>query len=60
MQYCKLIRTSDESAEEWMVRIRPKAREFNWKEVNRRLKELFISGINNQTMTAEIIKINSS
>ena len=51
--YCKLNRKSEESAQEWMGRLRIKAKESKYKEYDRRLKQ--------RDVTAEIIKeINRS
>ena len=39
-----------------MGRLKVKAAEYNFKENNRCLKEQFINGINDITMTVEVIK----
>ena len=54
LQYCKLVRNADKSTEEWMGRLRVKEIKYKCKEIDRRLKEQFINGINDQTMTSEI------
>ena len=38
LQYCKLSRQSGENAVEWMQRLRIKAVECNYKELDRQLK----------------------
>ena len=42
LQFHKLIRQSNESAEEWMGRLRTAAVKCNYKEIDRQLKEIFI------------------
>ena len=44
-----------ENAEEWMGYLRLKANECEYKEKDRRLKEQFINGINDDEMKTEII-----
>ena len=48
LQYCKLQRKENESAQEWMGRHHIKVAECNYKEHNRQLKEQFINGINDE------------
>ena len=45
-----------ETAEEWIGRLKMKATECMYKEKDRRLKEQFIKGINDKSVTNEIIK----
>ena len=52
----KLIRNSYDSVHKCMGRLRVQERDCKYIEVDRRLKEQFINGINNQAMTAEIIR----
>ena len=47
---------SEESTQEWMARLWIKEEECKHKENVRRLKEQFISGMNNETITAKKIK----
>ena len=56
LEYCKLSTDENESAEVWMDHLRIKANECNYKECVRQLKEQFINGINDEIMTAEIMK----
>ena len=44
------------NAEEWMDRLRIAAIDFNYKEIDRKLKEQFIHGLNDNGMMVEIIK----
>ena len=52
----KLSMQSDWVAEEWMGKLRIKTGECIYKETNRILKEQFINGLNDNSMTREIIK----
>ena len=56
LQYCKLSRDENKSAEEWMGHLKIKAKECNYEMHARQSKEPFTSGINDKMMTAEIIK----
>ena len=56
LQCCKLVRYSNEWAEECMGRPRVRATECEFKEQGKGLKEQLINVINDKTMTAEIIK----
>ena len=56
LQYCKLQRKENESAQEWMGRLCIKAEECNYKEHDRQLKEQFISSISDEESMQEIIK----
>ena len=55
LQFCKLIRKSNDSAEEWMCRLRTAVVKCNYKEIDRQLNEQFIHGLNDKEMLAEII-----
>ena len=46
LQFCKIIRQSNESVKEWMGRLRTAAVKCNYKEIDRQLKEKFIHGLN--------------
>ena len=54
-QFHKLSTQTKENAEEWMSRLRLAAVEFNYREVDRQLKEQFIHGLNSNDMLAGII-----
>ena len=56
LQYNKLTETSNESAEEWVGRLRMAVVECNYKEIDRQLKEQFIHGLNDEEMLVEIIR----
>ena len=56
LQYCKLHRKKNESAQEWMGRIHIEVAEYNYKEHVRRLKEPFINGLDDDEITQEMIK----
>ena len=56
LQFCKLIRQSNESAEEWMGRLRKAVVKCSYKEIDRQLKEQFIHGLNDEEMLVEIIR----
>ena len=51
-----MARQSNESAEEWMGRLRTNAVECNYQEIDRQLKEQFVHGLNDEEMLAEIIR----
>ena len=53
-QYCKLMRDSEESVEEWKGRMRVKVTDCKYKEVDGRLKEQSINHTKHQTMTTDI------
>ena len=46
LQFCKLSRQNGENAEEWMGRLWLSVIECNYKQLNRKLKEQFIHGLN--------------
>ena len=54
--YCTLIREETENAEKWMGNLRVKADEYEYKERDRRIKDQFINGINDDEIMIEIIK----
>ena len=56
LQSFKLIRQTKENAEEWMGRLRLAAVEYNYREVDRQLKQQFIHGLNDNDMLTEIIR----
>ena len=56
MQFHKLIRQSNENTEEWMGRLRTAVVKYNYKDIDRQLKEQFIHGLNDEEMLAEIIR----
>ena len=53
LQYCKLSRDENKSAEEWLDSLRVMTNECNYKEHNRKLKEQFINGTDGKMMTTE-------
>ena len=54
LQFQKLVRYKNENAEEWMGRLRLTAIEYNYKEIDRQLKEKFIYWLKDNDMLAEI------
>ena len=56
LKFHKLIRQSNESMEEWMDRLRTAVIEYNYKEIDRQVKEQFIYGLIDEEMLAEIIR----
>ena len=56
LQFRKLYRFKGESAEEWMSRLRIALAECNYKEIDRKLKEQFIHGLNNKAMLDEVVR----
>ena len=56
LQFRKLCRSENESAEEWMGWLWMVAAECGYKEVDRQLKEQFIHGLNDKIMFDEIIR----
>ena len=56
LQFRKLCRVEDESAEEWMAHLHMAAAECGYKEVDQQLKEQFIHRLNNRVMLGEIIR----
>ena len=55
LQFRKLYRLENESADEWMGRLHVAAAECNYRELDRQLKEQFIHGLNDKLMPDEII-----
>ena len=56
IQFHKLVRQHNETAEEWICRLRVAAIECNYKEVDRQLKEQFTHRLNDSEMLAEMIR----
>ena len=56
LQFRKLCRSDNKSAEEWMERLQIMAAKCNYQELDRQLKEHFIHGLNDKDMLGEIIK----
>ena len=56
LQFRKLCRVEDESAEEWMGSLCMAAAECGYKEVDQQLKEQFIPRLNDRVMLNEIIR----
>ena len=56
LQFHTLGRQMNENTEEWMGRHRLAIIECNYKEIDRKLKEQFIHGLNDNDMLAEIIR----
>ena len=56
LQFHKLVRQHNESAEDWMCRLRIAALECNYKEGDRQLKEQCIHRLNDSDVLAEIIR----
>ena len=57
LQYWESSRKSEEYAQEWMARLQIKATECKDQENKWRLNEQFISAMNNEAITVEIIKV---
>ena len=56
LQFRKLYRLENESADEWMGRLWVVVAECNCRELDRQLKEQFIHGLNDKLMLDEIIR----
>ena len=56
LQFRKLYRLENESADEWIGRLCVAAAECNYRELDRQLKEQFIHGLNKKCMLDEIIR----
>ena len=56
LQFRKLCRVEDESAEEWMGHLCMAAAECGYKEIDQQLKEQFIHRLNDRVMLDEIIR----
>ena len=56
LQFGKLCRVEDESAEEWMGHLCLAAAECGYKEMDKHLKEQFIHGLNDKVMLNESIR----
>ena len=55
LQFRKLYRLENKSVDEWMGRLHVTAAEYNYRELDRQLKEQFIHGLNDKLMLDEII-----
>ena len=55
LQFRKLCRVEDQSTEEWMGQLCMVA-ECGYKEIDRKLREQFIHGLNNKVMLEDIIR----
>ena len=56
LQFSKLYRLKGKSMEEWMGRLQVTTVECNYSEVDRKLKEQFIHGLNDKDMLDEVIR----
>ena len=56
LQFRKLYRLENESADEWMGRLHVVVAECNYRDLDRQLKEQFIHGLNDKLMLDEIIR----
>ena len=56
LQFRKLFWLDNENAEKWIGRLHVVAVEYNYREVDRQLKEQFIHGLNDSCILEEIIK----
>ena len=56
LKFCKLSRKIGENAEEWIGRLWLSAIEYNYKELDRQLKEQFIHGLNDTDILGETIQ----
>ena len=56
LQFRKLGRLENESADEWMGRLHVAVSECNYRELERQIKEQFIHGVNDKLMLDEIIR----
>ena len=54
MQYCISSRKQNKNAEEWNGSLRIKAKECEYKEKDKRLKEQFINSTNNDDLMTKI------
>ena len=60
LQYQKLCRESNESAQEWIGRLQTKVPKCRYKDPDRLLTEQFIGGLNDDGMTDENIEKSTS
>ena len=60
LQYCKLCREENESADGWMCCLRNKANECNYTEHYSWLQEQFMIGLNDEMMTVKMISADHS
>ena len=56
LQFRKSYRLEGESMEEWIGRLWIAVVEYNYKEVDRHLKEQFMHGLNDRVMLDEIVR----
>ena len=56
LQFCMLVRQSNENKEKWMARLITATTESNYKEMDRQLKELFVHQLNDSDKIIEVIK----
>ena len=56
LQFRKLCRIEDESAQEWMGHLCMAAAECGYKEVHQQLKEQFIHGLNDRVMLEKLLE----
>ena len=56
LQFRKLYRLENESADEWMGRLHVAAAECNYRELDGQFKEQFIHGLNDKCMLDEMIR----
>ena len=55
LPYCKFSRQNNKETEEWIKKIRIAVEGYNYKELDRQLKEKFIHGLNDNEMLTEIV-----
>ena len=48
LQFCRLIRQSNESMETWMDRLKPAVIKCNYKEIDRQIKDQFVHCLNDE------------
>ena len=53
-QFCEMKRHKSENVEEWIKRLKIAAKEFEYQEQDRQVKEQFICGLNNECMQRKI------
>ena len=58
LQYCKLVRDEKESTEAWIGHLKVKANECEYKQRNRRPKEQFINGTNEDDIMTKVTHKN--
>ena len=55
LQFCNLKKCKDENVEEWMKRVRSEAKECEYQEQERWIKEQFICSLDNEGIKAKVI-----